>query len=68
MSDQDYSLRAKSQIRKELLSGQAAKIGLERLGRYDNFEQFGRLYNVKSGLNLSLPFTGVETLHPSHIP
>ena len=28
MSDQDYSLRAKSQIRKELLSGQAAKIGL----------------------------------------
>ena len=28
MSDQDYSLRAKSQIHKELLSGQAAKIGL----------------------------------------
>ena len=53
---------------KVTLSGLAAKIGLSGWAAKTTWNNFGRLYNVKSCLSLSLPFTGVETLHPSHIP
>ena len=66
MSDQDYSLRAKSQIRKELLSGQAAKIGLSGWAAkiacmyVDNIYIY--IYRERERL-----FALVRAHHPAHV-